>query len=604
MTIVEEPKFLNTFDITRRPLYIPAGETSLFGWIHTYKNIAQRNCVAIICPPMGYEYTHSHRSVRHLCDELAVKGIPALRFDYHGTGDSPGEELDPDRIERWKRDIACAIQFAKQITGCEECCVIGLRLGGTLAASITKQVSIDYLVLWNAPTRGSRYVRELTAAAASSTQSAENYNPELIESGGFLINIETANEIKKLDLINEDIDVRRRVLIADRDDLPANTDLGKRLLDLSIATDQLALPGYAEMMAEPQFTAVPHQAIQHIVSWLLKQNQYNSCPPNHLVELNTYDNDSLTFNLGNNKFTEQPYFFGKENQLFGILTTTKAGRAGLPTVVLLSSGTVHHTGPGRLYVKLARELAANGFNCFRADLGGIGDSVLQNSPQENHPYPDFAEDNARSTLDFLKNLTNSSEFILLGLCSGAHTAFHTGILETHHKITDIIAINPLTYRWVEGMTLFTTQHFQDVEYYKNSVKSLKSWKKLLGGKVDIGNLVNIGAKQLSLLIQRQLKSIHERLTTHPTTELAADLKALADLQRPLSLFIATGDPGYNLLIHGAGHYAKRAIRSGHIQLQYIANADHTFSRQAPRLALIQAITEHLVKHRMICELPT
>ncbi len=44
----------------------------------------------MLCAPIGSEYTRSHRSLRHLADRFARAGIPAVRFDYHGTGNSPG----------------------------------------------------------------------------------------------------------------------------------------------------------------------------------------------------------------------------------------------------------------------------------------------------------------------------------------------------------------------------------------------------------------------------------------------------------------------------------------------------------------------------------
>jgi hypothetical protein len=35
---------------------------------------------------VGHEYTRAHCSLRHLADRLALAGMPALRFDYHGIG--------------------------------------------------------------------------------------------------------------------------------------------------------------------------------------------------------------------------------------------------------------------------------------------------------------------------------------------------------------------------------------------------------------------------------------------------------------------------------------------------------------------------------------
>ena len=109
----------NAEPLHRQPIYIPAGDTTIFGWLHHLASSPRKNCVAIICAPMGYEYTHSHRSIRHLADHLARNGIATIRFDYRGTGDSPGSDTDTDRVSGWQRDIEanCGDSIAGEMIG-------------------------------------------------------------------------------------------------------------------------------------------------------------------------------------------------------------------------------------------------------------------------------------------------------------------------------------------------------------------------------------------------------------------------------------------------------------------------------------------------------
>ena len=81
----------------REPTYLEDERGSFFGWYHHAGSIPSGDLVAVVCGPVGHEYTRAHRTLRHLADSLAGRGVPTMRFDYHGIGDSPGSDLDPDQ---------------------------------------------------------------------------------------------------------------------------------------------------------------------------------------------------------------------------------------------------------------------------------------------------------------------------------------------------------------------------------------------------------------------------------------------------------------------------------------------------------------------------
>ncbi len=152
----------------REALYIGEGDAATFGWYHSEPEAPARDRVAVLCAPIGHEYTRAHRSIRHLADRLARAGIPALRYDHHGIGDSPGGDLDPGRVAAWIEGIrkACAEPRAGSWAR-RTVLVVGLRLGATLAALASRGTRIDDLVLWNPCVSGRAYVRELQAIAMS-----------------------------------------------------------------------------------------------------------------------------------------------------------------------------------------------------------------------------------------------------------------------------------------------------------------------------------------------------------------------------------------------------------------------------------------------------
>jgi alpha-beta hydrolase superfamily lysophospholipase len=73
---------------------------------------------------------------------------------------------------------------------------------------------------------------------------------------------------------------------------------------------------------------------------------------------------------------ESAAVFGSAGSLVGIVSEPSdgPGRAGLPGVIFLNSGVIHRVGPNRMYVRMARDLARQGFVAFRFDLSGVGDS--------------------------------------------------------------------------------------------------------------------------------------------------------------------------------------------------------------------------------------
>ena len=271
--------------------------------------------------------------------------------------------------------------------------------------------------------------------------------------------------------------------------------------------------------------------------------------------------------------------------LFGVLSFLKQPANENPVILLLNSGSVHHIGPGRLYVTLSRTLASLGYTTFRMDFQGLGDSVGSATVRENHPYPDSAVADTDSAINYLKENHGCRRFILLGLCSGAHTAFHGGVDLTEQNIVDSILINPLTYEWVEGMSL-ATNHFQEVAYYKQTMKSTEKWGKLLKGQIDYQRAAAVALKQLK-------NSTKKILAVGKKSKLSADLGKLFLQKRPLTLFIAENDPGLEILMDGAKTAAKTAIKAGKIRVLRIKDADHTFTTLDPRNDLIRQVCDHL-----------
>ena len=586
--------------IEREPLYFDQsrtrdGEGPIFGWYHSTPSAGQSDCVAVICGPIGHEYTRTHRTVRHLADRLAERGIPAVRFDYHGIGDSPGAEVEGDRVVYWQSSIRAAIRQARALSGRTRVCLIGVRLGATMAALVASDTPVDLLVLWNPVTKGRAYVRELQAIAMSAARTSSDCDGGL-ESAGFVVSARTLDALRSADLMNTTYDVNDRALILGRDDLAADRSLCEHLVAGGVACDYERVPGWLGMVADHQFTVVPDAALETIASWVENHSRNWSGSPT-LVPSARRGANEFDFRLDGGKtvrIEEQACRFGADGHLFGILTrATPPGDR--PAILMLNAGAIHHVGPNRLYVNLARQLGARGFACLRMDIEGLGDSVLRHEGRENHPYPLNAVEDVDAAIEFLKQ-RGYTRFVTLGLCSGSHTAFHSALQLPHQPIDEMILINPLVFYWVEGMSLDTARHFEDVAAYRKSMKDPARWRKLLRGKVNLARIAKVGLNHVRSILASKAKNLGEILGLGTDSRLSKDLKKLL-ARRRVAIFVSEGDPGRDILMHNARRTATKALRSGALELQVIPGADHTFSQSQPRRDLIQRLVTHLTQRK-------
>jgi len=573
-----------------RAFWLEAPSGPLASWLHLPQSGTVRSCSVVICPPMGFEYTHSHRSLRHLAEAFAEKGFLAVRFDYHGCGNSPGDAFSAHQLRTWVTDIHAVVREATLLAGSDAVAVVGLRLGALLSALAATEIDIDYLIAWSPVVSGRRYIREqqaIAAVGAGEEPAGEGY----VEGGGFVLSDEMVAELKKVDLSALRYRVRRAALVVERDDLPQENGLAETLKTHGIDTTVNRPPGYAGMMAEPQDTAVPREAIDGIIEWLSER------APTQRLALNADLLESSTSVTsfaweGDGSITEELCWVDAPVPIFGVLTTPTGAKPDRPLFILPNAGSVHHVGPNRLYVELSRQLARHGFPSFRFDLRNLGDSARGSPAEENHPYPVTAIDDVEAALRWLTQLRGFNAVVVGGLCSGAHTAFHVGAAVDLPSLRAALLLNPLTFFWTPGMSLeIPSAHrtVRDATYYAQSMRNPGKWLKLVKGQADLGYIIKFVIQRTTSLVRRFWSDSLELVGVRSSGRLASDLSRYGMRGRAIDFVFSRDDPGFELLNSGGRWVAGRLRRRGLSTIQFIEGADHTFSRKAWRDQLIAQI---------------
>jgi pimeloyl-ACP methyl ester carboxylesterase len=180
---------------------------------------------------------------------------------------------------------------------------------------------------------------------------------------------------------------------------------------------------------------------------------------------------------------EYAVLFSKDRSLVGILNETLTavvpGKNSLAGVLLLNAGLIHHIGPNRIYVKMARWLADLGFVVLRFDLSGIGDSGVR---KDKMPFAESVIDEVRQAMDYLEQFKGIKQFFFIGLCSGATAAAQ--ISHADHRVKKVVLISP---ELPKSIQIELMSHFS---YYKR-LFDWRSWLRFFSLRSNYREILQI-----------------------------------------------------------------------------------------------------------------
>ena len=278
---------------------------------------------------------------------------------------------------------------------------------------------------------------------------------------------------------------------------------------------------------------------------------------------------------------ETPLLFGPARSQVGVLNAPSVNAPEM-AVIFINAGLIHHVGPNRLHVSLARALRRLGVASLRLDLSGVGDSP----PRADHlSIYELIRREPSEAMDALAEC-GFTRFVLVGLCSGAYSAFHVACDDP--RVVAAVMINPEDLARVDGTESPDQSAAWARRYWTHSLLRPRAWRNLLSGRVNYRRLLET--------LARQFKSPAEGDTTAGRGGLQARMLQAVRTRSLKLLFLSSGDDvscEYLDLILDQDVLAQSP--PGALQRHAIKDCDHLFTRLEDQRRLIAWLVPWMVE---------
>lgn len=602
----------DTGKISGEPFYFCSEDQSLFAWLHRPSGLP-RNVGLVICPPFGYEAVCTHRSIRCFAEAAANLGVPSLRFDYLGTGDSADIDPDIDQIELWTGNVIAAAAELRRVAGVDSVLLLGIRLGALLAVLATAKCPfVKGLALLAPVVSGRRYLRELRTARLAAQLTMADGNPDVgqpthatdipmfVEFSGFPMSAASMETLSKLDLASLPTPVVEQLLVIDRKDIPTAYAWSESLRNAGLTTSYVALPGFVEMaLVAPQFAVVPSNMLETLRQWLCDTSVRSpkvgeECALAALsIEVPAREMQvPVAPDSCRPQLTEYPVVIGIDTQIIGFVSCPPQQEVRRRGVILLNAGADFHIGASRVYVSLARRWGRAGYYVMRLDLAGLGDSGIRPGRPADDVFPPAALEDVQAAVSYMRKHFGVGEITLAGLCSGAYHSLRAAVARL--PIDRIILVNPQNYFWSESDSLQGLQLAEAVHnpgMYRERITDAAAWARLLTGRGNFWRIIKVYAHRQMLALWPVIRSAARLIHVKLPRDLGADLQDIVRRGVRVTFVFASGEPGIALLRLEAGSLLDKL--GPNYRLRIIERADHTFSQSGPRSALERILSEEL-----------
>jgi len=417
----------------------------------------------LLIPPLFEERKATLPLLAALSRNLAQNGAVAARCDVAGTGHADGdfEDLAP---AVWQAGLLATTGLLRSLAPGAPLFAVGVRISCAWAAWLANEVPGLAGVVFIAPAQGPRFLKQLAQRSAvnqMSTHGRALLPPGKVEgaiAAGQTLDLDgyAATPALYRALEGQTISPRpcQSLLLAtphDGPDAPACA---------ATETVLLNLPAFWNTVGHVDTST----AVQAACEWIATRGAPTGRRDGGTPEPFNAPPHPASFTLAS---------------ALGTLHGFRYAPAGAPRskVLFLHGWSGDGTGPHRMYVKLARRLAAEGRLCHTLDLGGRGDS---DGAHGSASIATMVSD-ARAAFAHLDSLAPGAPSLVVAICSGSKVAL---LLAAEGVQTDLalFSAEPLG-ALRDGRRVAWRKFCHALRTYAHKLAQPQTWKKLLAGKV-------------------------------------------------------------------------------------------------------------------------
>lgn len=451
-----------------------------FGWLHP----AAGDRGVVICNPLGHEAMWLHPAMRELAERISARGLPVLRFDYLGTGDSTDLEgaLRPDA---WVDQVLEAVRYMKSATGVERVSLAGFRFGATVAALAAQRTEIESLALLAPAVSMRLFLREMSVLHQAWRHTAGFGEGDAItppgarDIVGHRFNADAIEALGNLDLRKEPAPVVKRALLGHSGPRDPSYALAAHFEANGIEVASVAFENYAQVMQPPWMTVLPEALLNAATDWVSEGAASLAHVPESTVEPNPA--------IVTPSSIEYPLQVA-QGRLFGMLCEPAVRRTSAeqtPVVLIANTAATHHVGDGRFAVELGRQLAEQGYASLRVDAAGLGDSAgAPRSCVPGHTVMDETGADLSLAVDWLA-ARGFRNIVVFGICAGAYAGLVAARL--NRAVRGVVLVNPVSLGLPQGCTMQGASELQtgSPRAHLRSMMRANKWAQVIRGEVRL-----------------------------------------------------------------------------------------------------------------------